>query len=164
MSHFSNQKWCGLWLCAWRLSFISFWGNSRKSKSSRSVFWSPPPVGKCEDDSVELKALLPSPTCSHCSHFSVISNYLSCNQLAMVMRKHAEHDGGSWFSFFFIFATINMMDLSSRTWGLILKIQQEPGLQIGIGEALDRSQSLFYFVTQKFQCQAGSSRRHQTKN
>ena len=97
MSHFSNQKVFGLWLCAWRLSFISFLANSRKARGS----WSPPPVGKCEDDSVELKALLPSPTCSHCSQFSVISNYLSCNQLAMVMRKHTEHDGGSWFSFLF---------------------------------------------------------------
>ena len=65
---------------------------------------------------------------------------------------------------FFIFATMDVTELWSRTWGLILKIQQEPGLHIGIEEALDRSQPLCYFVTQKFQCQAGSTRRHQTKN
>ena len=129
-----------------------YFGHHHQLASARMIQWN-------------WKLYCPRSYCSHCSQFSVISNYLSCNQLAMVMRKHAEHDGGSWFSFFFIFATINMMDLSSRTWGLILKIQQEPGLQIGIGEALDRSQSNFYFVTQKFlwiSMSSGSTRRHQT--
>ena len=63
--------------------------------------------------------------CSHCSQFSVISNYLSRNQLAMVMRKHAEHDRGSWFSFF-IFATINMMGL----WSLRVDFENTAGARI----------------------------------
>ena len=58
------------------------------------------------------------------------------------MRKHAEHDGGSWFSFSFLQQWIWW---NYGAWGLILKIQQEPGLQIGIGEALDRSQVSFIF-------------------
>ena len=158
MSHFSNQKVFGLWLCAWRLSFISFLANSRKARGS----WSPPPVGKCEDDSVELKALLPSPTCSHCSQFSVISNYLSCNQLAMVMRKHAEHEGGSWFSFFY-FCNNGCDGIMEQN----LRIDFENTARARIAYwnwGGTRPLSLCYFVTQKFQCQAGSTRRHQTKN
>ena len=161
---FLNQKWCGLWLCAWRLSFISFWANSRKARGSWSVFWSPPPVGKCEDDSVELKALLPLPTCSHCSQFSVISNYLSRNQLAMVMRKHAEHDRGSWFSFLFLQQWI-WWNYGAELEGLFLKIQQDCKLELRrheTGLSLFSISQLRNFS--EFHRQVGSTRRHQTQN